>query len=198
LSKQNSHVLSTKGEKMATGTKHDIVRGNARVTYTEYKLQPSDAGKGLKQIARERLNDENLYKDILQMTGAANNQGIPWYAEIEPKDRIGNNWTLLLPPARPASNNPATNPSTSTQLGMFKLTQETNIRTSPRVEAANIFLLGRVGTQYTYLVNSKITDHAGMTWVEVAASNFGSKAIAGARYYVCVREGNLIRTDPAI
>jgi len=193
LSKQNSHVLLTKGEKMATGTKHTIIRGNAKVQYTEYELQPSDAGKGLKQIARERLNDENLYKDILQLIGPANDKKIPWYAEIEPKDRIGNNWTLLLPPARPASNTP----STSTQLGMFKLTQEANIRTGPRMDAA-VFLIGRVGTQYTYLVNSKITDQSGMTWVEVAASNFGSKATAGARYYVCVREGNLIRTDPAI
>ncbi|GAB4403282.1 MAG: hypothetical protein OHK003_31070 [Anaerolineales bacterium] len=181
---------------MVTGQKHRIPRGNAIVEYTEYKLQPSDAGKGLKQIARERLNDENLYKDILQMTGTPNTQGISWYQEIEPKDRIGNNWTLLLPPARPVSNNPASNPSA--QLGTFKLTQETNIRTSPRVEAANIFLLGRVGTQYTYLTNSKITDQAGMTWVEVAASNFGSKAIPGARYYICVREGNLVRTNPAI
>lgn len=84
---------------MVTGQKHRIPRGNAIVEYTEYKLQPSDAGKGLKQIARERLNDENLYKDILQMTGTPNTQGISWYQEIEPKDRIGNNWTLLLPPA---------------------------------------------------------------------------------------------------
>ncbi|MBK7448332.1 MAG: hypothetical protein IPJ47_02455 [Anaerolineales bacterium] len=114
---------------MATGQSHRIPRGNAMVTYTEYKLQPSDAGKDLKKIARERLNDENLYKDILRMLEAPNTQGRPWYAEIVQKDRIGSDWTLLLPPAKAIPPQPA--PS---DLATFKIISKANVRTSPKLD----------------------------------------------------------------
>ncbi|MFM8367447.1 MAG: hypothetical protein ACKOBD_01645 [Chloroflexota bacterium] len=74
---------------MATGQQHRIPRGNKIVTYTEYQLQPGDANKGLKQIAREQLKNESLYVDILLITGTPNAQGTPWYQEIVNKDRIG-------------------------------------------------------------------------------------------------------------
>ena len=177
---------------MATGQSHRIPRGNAMVTYTEYKLQPSDAGKDLKRIARERLNDENLYKDILRMLEAPNTQGRPWYAEIVQKDRIGSDWTLLLPPAKAIPPQPA--PS---DLATFKIISKANVRTSPKLDPGNIHFVGPIGTIYTYKRSSMITDANGMVWVDVTPSNLPRKA-SGATYWMCVREGSIHHTDPYI
>lgn len=176
---------------MATGDNHGISINGKLVTYTEYKLQPSDLNKSLKQIARERLGAESLFDKILRKR-----ENVPLgqqiWEEIPLKDRIDPNWTLLLPPAQAA---PA--PSTP-EYKTFKLLRPAYVRTSPRVEAANTYnnTAFPQGTIWNYRTNN-IHRENGMVWVEVTTSNIGKK-IAGATYWMCVREGSLAHSDPPI
>ena len=175
---------------MAPGTKHRIPRGGVLVTYVEFKLQPSEFNKSLKQIAREQLNNENRYVDILYMVRPVDNTGT-WYAEIpQPKDRFDPNWTLLLPDV------PKATPPTS-DLGTFKVIQKTYVRKSPKVETGNINNETIIGTVYTYKKSSKFTDAGGLVWVDVTSTNLPNK-VNGVTYWVCVREGNISHTDPLI
>lgn len=160
--------------------------GGAPVWYTEYTLPPNARNKGLKDIAREQLGDEKLFVNILRKIGPENNQGIKWYDEIIPKDRIDPNWTFLLPPA-----------ASGADLGKFKIKQRMAVRTSPRIEAGNVFFEGPVETEYTYKKSSKFTDANGLVWVDVTQSNIPRK-VSGATYWMCVREGNIARTDPVV
>lgn len=178
---------------MAPGQTYTIPnRNNIPTTYTEYKIQPSDFNKRLMDIAREHLHDESLHVDILRKTNDTL-QGSWWVTLDDNNPVVGNDWTLLLPPAR------AVHPvQPAIQHGMFTLTQEANIRTSPKVEAGNVFLVGRIGTQYTYDINSRQTDANGMTWVDVSPTDFHGKAVPGAKYWICVREGNISHTNPPL
>lgn len=171
----------------------DVIRNGKRIEYRSYKLQPSDGGKTLMQIAREQLNNESAAVDIIRQLDAPDpTTGLDW-AEIANKNSVDIHWTILLPVAqdRRAQPNP---PQT---LGTFKLTRTVNIRTSPKVAADNFFMEGIIGTEYKYEINSKQNDpQTGTIWVDVTATNFRHKAKPGVKYWICVREGAIRFTDP--
>lgn len=65
--------------------------------YTEYKLSPMDQGHGLIQIANENKDIKGMvpnWNEILRL-----NNGVA--EEIADKNKIGSDWTLLLPSASP-------------------------------------------------------------------------------------------------
>lgn len=171
----------------------DVIRKGKRMTYRVYKLKPGDGGKGLRQIAREQLKNESLFEDIIRQLDAPNPAtGLDW-EEIANKNSVDVKWTLLLPVVQ---SQPV--PPPVEQRGTFHIKGETNVYTAPRVEAGKLFFKGPKGTQYTYLVKSKFTDRqTGMTWVDVTPSNLPGKT-PGAKYWMCVREGNVTRTDPPL
>jgi hypothetical protein len=160
--------------------------GGKPVWYSEYMLPSTAQNKTARDIAREQLGDENLFVHILKKLAAENNQGIKWYETLNPNEKLVPGLTLLLPPA-----------SATADLGKFKIHQRMVVRTSPRIEAGNIFFECPIETEYSYKKSSKFTDANGMTWVDVTASNLPRK-VAGATYWMCVREGNIARTDPAV
>lgn len=169
---------------MAQGDRYRIP-GRKIEAYKEYKLQPSDLHKGLKQIAREQLGDESLYTLILRKTGDPKTQGA-YYEEIPNKDHIGSDWTLLLP--EPPASDYAT----------FKLRDTVNIRTSPEVNPNNVHSsVGIIGTVWTYKKSTVRTDKNGMRWADVTTTPPPNK-VAGVTYWICVREGNITHTDPPI
>jgi hypothetical protein len=172
-------------------TTHTIVIGTTRVKYTEFKLGAADQNKSLKQIAREQLGDESLYTQILKKREV----GDPVWEEIKDKDRYDPKWTLLLPPAKSFPPSPPPQPPSSS-FGTFKVNKNVNVRTSPRVEAGNIFKEFPLGTVYKYKLND-IRNENGMVWVDVTESNLGNK-VPGATYWMCVREGSIYHTDPKI
>jgi hypothetical protein len=172
-------------------TTHTITFGTTRIRYTEFKLGAADLNKSLKQIAREQLGDENLYTQILKKRET----GDPIWEEIKDKDRYDPKWTLLLPPAKSFPPSPPPQPP-STSFGTFKVNKNVNVRTSPRVEAGNIFKEFPLGTVYKYRLDS-VRNENGMVWVDVTESNLGNK-VPGATYWMCVREGSIYHTDPKI
>jgi hypothetical protein len=175
-------------------TTHTIIIGTNRIKYTEFKLGAADQNKSLKQIAREQLGDETLYTQILKKRENPK-PNEPIWEEIVLKDRFDPRWTLLLPPAKsfPPSQPPQPPP---TSFGTFKVNKKVNVRTSPRVEAGNIFKEFPEGTVYKYKLNS-VRNENGMVWVDVTESNLGNK-VPGATYWMCVREGSIYHTDPKI
>jgi hypothetical protein len=65
--------------------------------YTEYKLSPRDQGHGLIQIANENKDKKGNVpnsNEILRL-----NNGVA--EQIADKNKIGSDWTLLLPSASP-------------------------------------------------------------------------------------------------
>lgn len=170
---------------------HTIFIGMTRLKYTEFKLGATDQNKSLKQIAREQLGDENLYTQILKKRDNPK-PNEPIWEEIVLKDRFDPKWTLLLPPGK--STTPSQPPASS--FGTFKVIKKVNVRTSPRVEAGNIFKEFPQETVYKYKLNS-VCNENGMVWVDVTESNLGNK-VPGATYWMCVREGSIYHTDPNI
>lgn len=169
---------------------HTIIIGTTRVKYTEFKLGAADQNKSLKQIAREQLGDENMYTQILKKRDNPK-PNEPIWEEIVLKDRFDPKSTLLLPPAK--SSPPSPPPS---NFGIFKVNKKVNVRTSPRVEAGNIFKEFPQETVYKYRLDN-IRAENGMVWVDVTESNLGNK-VPGATYWMCVREGSIYHTDPKI
>ena len=168
---------------MAHGDRHRI-RGRKPEAYREYKLQPSDINKGLKQIAREQIGDESLFSLILQKINDP--PKTPWFQEIANKDRIGNNWTLLLPE------------SPTSDYATFKLKSTVNIRTSPEVKPGNLHASqGITGTVWTYKKSSLRTDANGMRWADVTTTPPPNK-VNGVTYWICVKDGSIIYTDPPL
>ena len=172
-------------------TTHTITIGTTRRKYTEFKLGAADQNKSLKQIAREQLGDESLYTQILKKRET----GDPIWEEIKDKDRYDPKWTLLLPPAKSFPPSPPPQPPSS-GFGTFKVNKNVNVRTSPKVEAGNIFKEFPLGTVYKYRLDS-VRNENGLVWVDVTESNLGNK-VPGATYWMCVREGSIYHTDPKI
>ena len=172
-------------------TTHTIIIGTTRRKYTEFKLGAADQNKSLKQIAREQLGDESLYTQILKKRET----GDPIWEEIKDKDRYDPKWTLLLPPAKSFPPSPPPQPPSS-GFGTFKVNKNVNVRTSPKVEAGNIFKEFPLGTVYKYRLDS-VRNENGLVWVDVTESNLGNK-VPGATYWMCVREGSIYHTDPKI
>lgn len=165
---------------MATGDLHALIVNGKRITYTEYKLQPSDRGKGLKQIAGEQLYDENLFNLILKKRDDPAKQ--PIWEEIVAKDSVDVNWTLLLPPS---------------DYARLTLRNKANIRRSPKLEAGNIHYEAPAGMVLAYKKSSVIRDVSGLVWADVGKSNIPNKD-PNAAYWLCVKEGNIHHTDPQI
>lgn len=178
---------------MANGDKYQIPRNGAMKPYIEYKMQPADFNKGLKQIAREKLGNENLYVDILLKTAEPTTN--PWYTEIVHKDRIDPNSTLLLPIVANPGPIPPPQPAPTAK---FKLLNKQYIRTSPRIEANNMHgnIPSPIGVEYTYKTNN-IHRENGLVWVDITPSNIPNKA-NGATYWMCVRENAITHTNPPI
>lgn len=172
-------------------TTHTIIIGTTRLKYTEFKLGAADQNKSLKQIAREQLGDENLFAQILKKRDNPK-PNEPIWEEIVLKDRFDPKSTLLLPPGK--STTPPQPPASG--LGTFKVNKKVNVRTSPKVEAGNIFKEFPQETVYKYKLNS-VRNENGMVWVDVTESNLGNK-VPGATYWMCVREGSIYHTDPKI
>jgi hypothetical protein len=160
--------------------------GGKPIWYTEFMLPQSAQNKTARDIAREQLGDENLFVHILKKLAAENNQGVKWYEALNPNERLVAGLTLLLPPANPGAD-----------LGKFKIHQRMVVRTSPRIEAGNVFFECPIETEYSYKKSSKFTDPNGLVWVDVTPSNLPRK-VNGATYWMCVREGNVTRTDPPV
>jgi hypothetical protein len=166
---------------MASGDQHGLIVNGKRTVYTEYKLQPGDRGKTLKQIAREQLYDENLFTLILKKRDDPTKQ--PIWEEIVTKDNLDPNWTLLLPPSEYAT---------------FTLRDKANVRRTPKLESGNIHFEGQVGVAFVYKKSSATKDANGMLWVDISKSNTIPNKDANATYWVCVKEGNIHHTAPQI
>lgn len=160
--------------------------GGAPVWYTEYMVPAGFQNKTARDVARVQLGNENLFVSILKKIAQENSNNIKWYETLNPNEKLVSGLTLLLPPAAPGAD-----------LGKFKIHQRMVVRTSPRVEAGNVFFECPTETEYSYKKSSKFTDPNGMTWVDVTASNLPRK-VNGATYWMCVREGNVSRTDPPV
>lgn len=160
--------------------------GGAPVWYTEYMVPAAFQNKTARDVAKVQLGNENLFVSILKKIAQENNNNVKWYETLNPNEKLVTGLTLLLPPATPGAD-----------LGKFKIHQRMVVRTSPRVEAGNIFFECPIETEYSYKKSSKFTDPNGMTWVDVTASNLPRK-VNGATYWMCVREGNVARTDPPV
>lgn len=160
--------------------------GGAPIWYTEYMVPANYQNRTARDVAREQLGNENLFVSILKKLAPENNQNIKWYETLNPNEKLVAGLTLLLPPAAPGAD-----------LGKFKIHQRMVVRTSPRIEAGNVFFECPIETEYSYKKSSKITDANGLVWVDVTTSNLPRK-VNGATYWMCVREGNIARTDPPI
>jgi hypothetical protein len=163
---------------MAHGTIQRLPWKNGIGSFIEYKIQPSDLNKSLKQLAREQLMDESLYDQILlKVAEPATNP--KWYTTINDKSKYDPNWTLLLPPS---------------EFAAFIVTVNTNIRKTPEEVNGNILEVAKQFEKYFYK-RSTVKVNGQMVWAEVSKTN--PARFGNIPYWICVKN-KTYNTNPPI